>query len=104
MAIPFQPANGTQGADFIDHWCGRCARDAAYRDGGPDADPALGCQILADTFAFEIDDPRYPKEWIWKNGEGYCTAFTEDPACPVRCDKTIDMFGDSAVLQQARAE
>jgi hypothetical protein len=92
MSTPYRPSSGTAGADFQDQWCGRCARDAAFRDGGPDVDPALGCQILADTFAYEITDPKYPKEWVTGPDGPRCTAFTTDPKCPVRCDKTIDLF------------
>ncbi len=96
MSEPYRPSSGTEGADFQDYWCGRCARDAAFRDGGPDVDPALGCQILAATFRYEVTDPRYPKEWIEDESGPRCTAFTIDPKCPVRCNKTIDMFGAPA--------
>jgi hypothetical protein len=92
-ACLYRPSNGTAGAGFQEHWCDHCARDAAFRDGGPDVDPALGCQILAATFVYEITDPKYPKEWIYgPDGWPKCTAFTTDPKCPVRCEKTIDMF------------
>ena len=56
-------------------------------------DPAKGCLIIADTFAFEITDPKYPKEWVYdKDGRPSCTAFTTDQKKPVRCGKTLDMF------------
>lgn len=78
---------------FDEAWCEHCERDREYREGGPDADPAIACQIIADIFAFEIDDPKYPKEWVYgRDGKPCCTAFTTDPKKPVRCDKTIDMF------------
>lgn len=89
----YRPSCGTEGIAFDDAWCAYCERDKAYREGGPDADPAIACQIIADTFAFDITDPRYPKEWVYdKDGRPKCTAFTDDPKCPVRCDKTKDMF------------
>lgn len=92
---PYRPGSGTEGMAFDEHWCEHCTRDAEYRNSGPDADPAIGCQIIADTFAFERDDPRYPKEWVYdRDGRPCCTAFTTDPTKPVRCDKTIDMFDD----------
>lgn len=86
---PYRPSNGTQGADFQDQWCCHCQRDAAFQ-----ADPnAEGCEIVAATFCYDITDPKYPKEWVYGNdGQPKCTAYTEDPTCPVRCDKTIDMF------------
>lgn len=89
---PYRPGSGTEGCDFQDQWCDHCARDAAFRDGGYD-DPALGCKILANTFVYAVTDPEYPKEWIYgKDGRPCCTAYTQDPKLPVRCDKTIDMF------------
>jgi hypothetical protein len=94
MSRPYRPSNGTEGESFIEWWCFNCARDAAFRDGGFE-DPALGCPILADSFAYDIKDPNYPKEWVYgDDGSPKCTAYTEDPSCPVRCDKTPDMFGD----------
>lgn len=92
--IPYRPSSGTEGVGFFVKWCDHCARDAAFRDGGPDADPATGCQILAATFRYKVDDPRYPKEWIYDNdGSPCCTAFTTGRIPAERCDKTIDMFG-----------
>lgn len=93
MPRPYRPSNGTEGCDFDDRWCAHCTRDAAYRAGGPDVDPAIGCQILANVYAFDIGHPEYPKEWITDERGSRCTAFTTDPLMPVRCDKTIDMFG-----------
>lgn len=90
---PYRPGSGTEGMAFDDQWCAHCARDKAYRDGGDDADPAIACQILSNTLVYAINDVGYPKEWIYgRDGRPCCTAFTTDPTCPVRCDKTIDMF------------
>ena len=91
---PYRPGSGTEGMAFDDAWCEHCTRDAEYRNGGPDADPATGCQIIADTFCYEKTDPNYPKEWTHDSkGKPCCTAFTTDPKQPARCDKTLDMFG-----------
>lgn len=93
---PYRPGSGTEGMSFDDHWCDHCTRDQAYREGGDNADPALGCPIIADVFAFDVTDPKYPKEWVYdRNGVPCCTAFTTDPSKPVRCDKTLDLFGDT---------
>jgi hypothetical protein len=90
----YRPSNGTEGECFQEAWCCKCERDRAYADGGPDVDPALGCKILVDTFAFRVTDPQYPKEWTFdKNGEPCCTAFVERGIeLPYRCAKTKDMF------------
>lgn len=89
MSFPYRPSNGTEGCDFEDQWCSRCARDQKFRDNPDSGD---GCPIVAATFAFEIDHPDYPKEWIEDEEGPRCTAFTMDPTCPRRCDKTLDMF------------
>lgn len=74
---PYRPSNGTEGFCFMEDFCWRCKRDAKYRetDNGED-----GCPILADTFVYETDDPKYPKEWIY-NERGFpcCTAFDPEP-------------------------
>lgn len=33
MSKPYRPSNGSEGADFFDTWCRRCARDKAMREG-----------------------------------------------------------------------
>lgn len=94
---PYRPGSGTEGMAFDDAWCDHCTRDAEFRKDWDNADPATGCQILADTFAYDITDPNYPKQWIYgRDGRPCCTAFTTDPTKPVRCDKTPDMFGEQS--------
>lgn len=86
---PYRPGSGTEGMAFDDAWCAHCARDAAWRED----DRNDGCDILSRTFALDIEDPDYPKEWIYgRDGVPRCTAFTTDPTTPVRCDRTPDMF------------
>src|SRR5579859_6411517 len=90
---PYRPGSGTEGMSFDEHWCDHCARDAAWRE---DPDHNDGCDILSKTFALDITDPDYPKEWIYgKDGRPCCTAFTTDPSKPVRCDKTLDLFAQT---------
>lgn len=68
----YRPSNGTEGEGFIGCWCEECERDAQYTD----ATPELGCQILARTFVFDVDDPNYPAEWTYDAGDNpCCTAF-----------------------------
>lgn len=88
---PYRPGSGTEGMAFDDAWCSRCARDAAWReDERNDC-----CDILSRTFALDIRDPDYPKEWIYgRDGRPCCTAFTTDANTPLRCDKTPDLFVD----------
>lgn len=94
---PYRPGSGTEGMAFDEEWCDHCARDAEFRKDWDNADPAIGCQILAATLANMIGDPDYPKEWVHdRNGRPCCTAFTTDPTCPVRCGQTVDMFTGKA--------
>ena len=61
----YRPANGSEGADFMAEWCGRCARDGEW-----------GCPIAQLTMAFRIDDPEYPDAWREDGPSGpRCTAF-----------------------------
>lgn len=96
----YRPSNGSEGCDFFEHWCTNCQRDKSMREGAPieDCDDNEVCQIIGDTFAYEIDDPKYPKEWCYDDsGHPCCTAFV--PAgqpIPQRDDKTIDMFPEAA--------
>lgn len=65
----YRPANGTESDFFQEQWCARCSRN---REKNP-------CKILGRSYAFSIDDPDYPTEWIKDAGDypGYprCTAF-----------------------------
>lgn len=99
---PYRPGSGTEGMAFDEVWCDHCTRDRPYRDDPDNLDPGFhGCQIIADTFAYEITDPNYPKEWVYgRDGRPCCTAFTTDPSKPVRCDKTLDMFGSATTGKQ----
>lgn len=65
---PYRPSNGTEGEVFFDKYCAFCKKQF-----GP-----VNCGIPLRTMAFGIDEPEYPKEWIY-NDEGYavCTAFEQ---------------------------
>ena len=83
----YRPSNGTEGECFINDFCGMCERDK-------DAEEGEGCPILAATMAYDVDDPKYPREWICTSNGPKCTAFIPlgDPVPPPRCEATIDMF------------
>lgn len=100
----YRPSNGSEGEGFEDRWCDRCMRDQKFRDAwavDPDyADGADGCSILSDAQCLNIDDPNYPKEWIYgDDGSPKCTAFEAitDSQRSFRCVNTIDMFGANDV-------
>lgn len=59
----YRPANGWEGMDFMEVWCCRCIK---YDD----------CQILTDTFVYDVKDEKYPKEWTFNDRKvPICTAF-----------------------------
>lgn len=99
---PYRPSNGTEGEIFMSCFCHRCELDKGFRENPEEFD---SCPIVADAFAYSIDDPSYPKEWVRDEdadimligGNGArCTAFVEDgQEVPYRCPETKDMFGGS---------
>ena len=69
MTRLFRPSNGSEGDGFIEHWCERCKRDAAYRNDWFED----GCPILAGAFA-----TGGAPEWQYDaSGEPICTAFAQ---------------------------
>ena len=90
----YRPSNGSEGFDFMETWCGHCANDKPWSE-GKDFDscgPEEVCQIIADTMAYSIDDPSYPKQWVYgQDGRPMCLAF-EPTGKPYRCPRTIDIF------------
>lgn len=74
MGEKYRPSNGSEGSSFISHWCDRCERDRAFREGRGDS-----CSIVANTLVYNVGDPEYPEEWTWdKDGVPICTAFVLD--------------------------
>ena len=74
-ATPYRPSNGTEGEWFASKFCNKCEGERKWRES--EVDP---CHILVNTFAFTIDHPDYPKEWIEDEGGPRCTAFREEGA------------------------
>lgn len=69
---PYRPSNGSEGMDFQEQYCFRCAKDN-YPDGPM-------CPIVADSYVYKIDDPEYPKAWIiGDDGFPTCTEFEARP-------------------------
>lgn len=67
---PYRPSCGSEGMDFMERWCAKCWRDAAFQAGDGD-----GCIIAANAIAWDIDDAEYPAEWIEDATGPRCTAF-----------------------------
>lgn len=61
----WRPSNGTEGEIFHASWCDHCKRDA-HQD----------CSIRGDTYCYDVNDPKYPREWQYgDDGQPKCTAF-----------------------------
>ena len=81
---PYRPSNGTEGTMFEARFCDRCKREARFRRTGDGAD---GCRIATAVFIYDVDDPKYPKEWVESIGDATgmtarCTAFQIDDGKP----------------------
>ncbi|OGT55461.1 MAG: hypothetical protein A3E01_09120 [Gammaproteobacteria bacterium RIFCSPHIGHO2_12_FULL_63_22] len=80
---PYRPSNGSEGEAFMCTWCAKCERDRAHREDWS----VDGCPIIVATMALVIDDPDYPKEWVYgATGYPICTAFTVSPDHPEPLD------------------
>lgn len=65
---PYRPSNGTEGMSFIDTYCMNCINC------DPDPDGPKQCDILMRSMCHDLEEPEYPKEWQYINGEPKCTA------------------------------
>lgn len=92
----YRPGSGTEGADFHEEWCCHCQRDKSMREGVEleECDDNEVCRIIGDTFAYDVADPRYPKEWRYdETGRPICTAFVEaGQPISIKDDLTLDLF------------
>lgn len=67
MGKLYRPSNGSEGEWFQHQWCNRCEKDR--REDRP-------CKILSRSMAYDIDEPGYPREWVYaENGHPMCTKF-----------------------------
>ena len=65
---PYRPSNFTEGEIFRESYCTHCFRNEPEKGGG--------CDIAVETFWLAVDDPKYPKEWVYgDDGQPTCTAF-----------------------------
>lgn len=72
---PYRPSNGSEGEMFMTRFCYRCTKD------NPDNSGRNGCDIIFFSMSFEVDHPKYPKEWIYdEDGQPICTAWQQKGA------------------------
>lgn len=81
MTIAYRPSNGTEGELFMERFCYRCKHDDKYQR---TQDPEDGCPIIPGTLIYEIDDPKYPTEWVQDDdgANARCTAFVPMEVTP----------------------
>lgn len=72
---PYQPSNGSEGCWFTGKFCEQCIHEK-YSHTMNDNDKS--CDILPRTMCFSINDPEYPKEWIYDaENKPTCTAWVK---------------------------
>lgn len=100
MNYKYRPSSGTEGMAFAEVWCMHCTRDRAMREGEPieECDDDELCPIIAATALYDVDDQKYPVEWIIDATGPRCTAFVPvgEKIPPPRCENTIDLFPEAA--------
>jgi hypothetical protein len=95
----YRPSNGDEGEAFFAGWCCECAHDRAMREGAPleECDDNERCDIIADTYAYPVDHPKYPAAWQYgPDGQPRCTAFAEPGNLVYRDEHTLDLFAKEA--------
>ena len=68
MNNKYRPANGYEGAKFLEKFCSRCKHDQNFND---------PCEIIIKTMELDIDDMEYPKEWVLVNKQPTCIKFKQ---------------------------
>ncbi len=68
----YQPSNATEGDCFMSLFCHQCRkwRDNSYA--------RTQCKIVLRSYAHNISDPEYPKQWRYINNfKPICTAYVD---------------------------
>jgi hypothetical protein len=87
----YRPSSGTEGEWFMSRWCCQCQRASAMRE----SEPIEACAIVAATFLYSVDHPKYPDAWRYdKDGAPICDQFVQmgDPIPPEPDTLTRDLF------------
>ena len=63
----YRPSCGTEGLMFFEKYCANCKHDSKEEE---------PCEIIMYTMFYDIDEPEYPKEWIYQDDKPTCTAHT----------------------------
>ena len=63
--------------------------------------PEEVCQIIADTYAYSVDDPKYPKEWVYE-GRAWNEAYVLRAFLYENASFTIRLFHSYLTAMHAR--
>lgn len=85
----WRPLTEREDAKFAKKWCVHCIElsEAESWEDEFGNDVPGSCEILDRAFYREK-----PHQLKIRNGEPICTAFREDPSCPMRCPHTLELF------------
>lgn len=78
---PYRPSNGSEGCIFESQWCMCCLANNI-------------CRTPLNAMIYEIGDPQYPKQWIYKDGKPTCTSFRSKNEKRIRKAKIDKQTGD----------
>lgn len=65
----YRPSNGTEGCHFIEKHCMNCLNC------DPNPEGKKQCKILMRTMLYNVDDKRYPSEWVYLDDKPTCTEY-----------------------------
>lgn len=66
----YRPSNGTEGEMFMERFCYQCVHEE-YGE-------SELCDILTRTMIYDVEDDKYPDEWVYGDDGPVCTAFVKE--------------------------
>jgi hypothetical protein len=67
----YRPSNGSEGILFEENFCDKCKNETW----NPETNKGKQCEILGCMMLFNINEPEYPSELVYKDDKPTCTAF-----------------------------
>lgn len=85
---PYRPSSGTEGEYFRGRLCANCRKDTKNNP----------CRIIFLTMAYDVEDKKYPKQWVYMDDGVTCTAFDDKRVAKKKAVKKpaesqFDLFG-----------
>jgi hypothetical protein len=70
----YRPSNGTEGMWFTSNFCEQCVHEKFMHT---QCHKDKKCGILSASLMYGINEPEYPKEWVYNSEEPTCTEFVK---------------------------